>query len=262
MEGFDDDDERASVDGPVSANTTYGDWLKTQPDDVVRDILGPARFALYKSGMPITSFVTDGRTMNLDELAEKEGITLASMSDSEDATLAIKIDRGNVDYSHLSYEDAVHKEAQWLNENGREYGREFGSIISHDNRVLGTWMGTKTTVNISDQEFRNATRGISFVDFLHTHLDGTLFSEKDMNTMCRNIKLDKVMVSLPNNDVYYLTVNTGERPLYKTIKFTYKTLYSHYKFDEKTHLPNQETDIIIRVVDMMKDLFRWDGNII
>jgi len=76
MEGFDDDDERASVDGPVSANTTYEDWLKSQPDNVIRDILGPTRYSLYKEGMTISSFVTDGRTLTLRQLIDNEGLEL------------------------------------------------------------------------------------------------------------------------------------------------------------------------------------------
>lgn len=76
MEGFDDDDERASVDGPVSANMSYEEWLKTQSDDVVRDILGPTRYSLYKEGMPISFFVTDDKTLTLRQLIENEGLEL------------------------------------------------------------------------------------------------------------------------------------------------------------------------------------------
>jgi len=74
MEEFDDEDMRASVDGPVSANMTYEEWLKTQPDDVVMDILGKTRFDLFKMETPITSFIADGKTLNLKQLMENEGI--------------------------------------------------------------------------------------------------------------------------------------------------------------------------------------------
>jgi SPP1 gp7 family putative phage head morphogenesis protein len=72
MEGFDEDDERASVDGPVSANMTYEKWLKTQDDETVKDILGPTRFEMYKNGEPITAFVADGRTLTLEELDKSD----------------------------------------------------------------------------------------------------------------------------------------------------------------------------------------------
>lgn len=73
LEGFDEDDERASADGPVPANMSYGDWLKTQTDDVVRDILGPTRFAMYKGGAEVSAFVTDGRTLSIKQLEAAEG---------------------------------------------------------------------------------------------------------------------------------------------------------------------------------------------
>ena len=76
MEGFDDDDTRASADGPVPANMSYEEWLKTQDEKTQKDILGPTRFALYKDGMPITSFVGSGETLSLQQLIEKEGLVL------------------------------------------------------------------------------------------------------------------------------------------------------------------------------------------
>jgi len=76
MEGFDDDDTRASMDGQVPANMNYEEWLKTQPDEVVRDILGTSRFNLYKSSMPITSFIGSGETLSLQQLIKKEGLEL------------------------------------------------------------------------------------------------------------------------------------------------------------------------------------------
>jgi hypothetical protein len=74
MEEHDEDDTRASMDGPVSANMSYSDWLKTQPDEIVRDILGPTRFAMYKSGAEVSQFVADGRTLTLSQLRKLEGI--------------------------------------------------------------------------------------------------------------------------------------------------------------------------------------------
>jgi hypothetical protein len=74
LEEWEADDERASVDGPVPAKTTWRDWLSKQPDDVVRDILGPARYEIYKMGTPISSFVVDGKTLNLQQLMDKEGL--------------------------------------------------------------------------------------------------------------------------------------------------------------------------------------------
>jgi hypothetical protein len=76
MEEWRDDDERASVDGPVPAKTTWQDWLSKQSPEVQKSILGPTRFAAYKSGMKVSSFVSDGKTLNLRQLMEKEGLEL------------------------------------------------------------------------------------------------------------------------------------------------------------------------------------------
>jgi hypothetical protein len=66
--------ERAAMDGPVSDKTTYADWLKNQSPELQKDILGSTRYMAYKNGMPISSFVSDGRTLTLRQLMEKEGL--------------------------------------------------------------------------------------------------------------------------------------------------------------------------------------------
>ena len=74
MEGFDPDDERASVDGPVPASMSYNDWLKSQPEDVQIDVLGPTRFEAFRNGLDISSFVADGKKLTLTQLMENEGL--------------------------------------------------------------------------------------------------------------------------------------------------------------------------------------------
>lgn len=41
---------RASADGQVPASTTYKDWLRTQPNAVQDEILGPSRAQLFRDG--------------------------------------------------------------------------------------------------------------------------------------------------------------------------------------------------------------------
>jgi hypothetical protein len=66
-------DERASAGGPVDARITFNDWLKTQDDATIKDILGPTRFAMFKNGTPINSFVENGATLTIEQLMKKEG---------------------------------------------------------------------------------------------------------------------------------------------------------------------------------------------
>lgn len=61
---------RASMDGQVAEETTYGDWLKRQPAARQDQILGPARGALMRDGgLTIDRFANDkGKWYTLDEL--------------------------------------------------------------------------------------------------------------------------------------------------------------------------------------------------
>jgi SPP1 gp7 family putative phage head morphogenesis protein len=68
MEGFDDDDMRASVDGEVPAKMNYSDWLEKQDAETQKDILGVSRYEMYKNGTKIKAFVSDGRLLTLKEL--------------------------------------------------------------------------------------------------------------------------------------------------------------------------------------------------
>jgi hypothetical protein len=68
LEGFDEDDQRASMDGPVPASTSYSDWLAKQDAETQQDILGKSRFELYQAGTPITKFVDNGHILTLKEL--------------------------------------------------------------------------------------------------------------------------------------------------------------------------------------------------
>lgn len=68
---------RASMNGPVSSKTTYNSWLKSQPKAIQDEVLGPERAKLFRGGMNVDKFTDDtGRTLTLDELRSREGITL------------------------------------------------------------------------------------------------------------------------------------------------------------------------------------------
>lgn len=67
---------RASMNGPVAGNETYGSWLKRQSASVQEEALGPARARLFRSGkVSIDKFVDEtGRTLTLKELKSREGL--------------------------------------------------------------------------------------------------------------------------------------------------------------------------------------------
>jgi hypothetical protein len=67
MEGI-DEGERASFEGPVKASLKWKDWLKTQPDEFVQDILGKSRFEMFKNGADVGDFTEDGKILTLEQL--------------------------------------------------------------------------------------------------------------------------------------------------------------------------------------------------
>lgn len=65
---------RASKDGPVRADIGFDEWLRGQPKDVQKDILGATRQKLFAEGMKIDKFTDNkGVVYTLDELRERRG---------------------------------------------------------------------------------------------------------------------------------------------------------------------------------------------
>lgn len=64
--------ERASIDGPVDAQTTYGGWLKRQTPEVQDEVLGMERAKLFRSGKLSVGKFTDntGKVYSLEKLEE------------------------------------------------------------------------------------------------------------------------------------------------------------------------------------------------
>ena len=71
---------RASMNGQVSASTTYGAWLSRQSSEMQNEALGPTRGALYRTGqLTIADFVSRaGDPYNLDQLRQREADVFAT----------------------------------------------------------------------------------------------------------------------------------------------------------------------------------------
>lgn len=70
---------RASMDGQVAADLSYGEWLAKQSAERQDDVLGATRGALFRrGGLDIAKFANDkGRWLSLDELAAKDAAAFA-----------------------------------------------------------------------------------------------------------------------------------------------------------------------------------------
>lgn len=71
VKGFDFSDTRASMNGKAGGKITYEEWLRAQPPDVQRDVLGTTRYKLCQTGAPLDGFIDNGRVMTVKELNEK-----------------------------------------------------------------------------------------------------------------------------------------------------------------------------------------------
>lgn len=65
---------RASMNGQVAEDVTYGDWLRRQPVEVQNEVLGEKKARLFRKGdLPIDRFVDKkGDELTLDELKRRE----------------------------------------------------------------------------------------------------------------------------------------------------------------------------------------------
>jgi len=65
---------RASLEGGVASTVRYSDWIESQSVSAQQDILGPARYKLWKSGaLEISDFVSvDNRALTLAQLQARQ----------------------------------------------------------------------------------------------------------------------------------------------------------------------------------------------
>lgn len=61
---------RASMNGKVAGDVTYEGWLKTQPAAFQKEVLGKARYELFREGASLGSFVSKSlRPLTLEQIA-------------------------------------------------------------------------------------------------------------------------------------------------------------------------------------------------
>lgn len=64
---------RASMDGQVSADITYNEWLKKKSPEFQDKVLGTTKGKLFRAGMPVDRFVNKaGDVLSLDELRKRD----------------------------------------------------------------------------------------------------------------------------------------------------------------------------------------------
>ncbi|WP_432755535.1 hypothetical protein [Pseudomonas sp. WMBT8] len=73
--------QRASMDGQVPGDTTYGTWLERQSDARKAQVLGPMRYQLYKDGKSLEDFYSPtGEWLTLEQIKRHDAQAFAKMA--------------------------------------------------------------------------------------------------------------------------------------------------------------------------------------
>jgi len=208
MEEFDADDERASVDGPVPANTTYEDWLKTQRDDVVRDILGPTRFEMYKNGVEISSFVSDGRTLTIEQLTQTitfSGFTTdEKWEDNLGNIRTIHIEQSEMANIENRENDPAIIETRFIEEQLKSFTYEVGTILDKNGDHVWQEHGEYAAIRTPLHLLKDNT-------FTHNHPMGGTFTPPDIQGFIKGGAIE-IRASTPGVETYSLRATGGVDP--------------------------------------------------
>lgn len=72
--------QRASMDGQVPGDTTYGIWLERQSDARKAQVLGPMRYQLYKGGKSLEGFYSPtGEWLTLEQIKQQDAQAFSKM---------------------------------------------------------------------------------------------------------------------------------------------------------------------------------------
>lgn len=73
--------QRASMDGQVSADTNYAQWLGRQSVERQEQVLGPVRARMLRDGMSLEAFYSpNGTYLTLEQLRERDARSFAKMA--------------------------------------------------------------------------------------------------------------------------------------------------------------------------------------
>jgi SPP1 gp7 family putative phage head morphogenesis protein len=265
MEGFDDDDERASVDGPVPANMTFNEWLKGQPETVQMDVLGPSRFAEYRKTENIEQFVVDGRVLSLEELQIKEQTKLGVLRSLYDEVRLSADFKPNNDVARDVIPEEILLEMKRLHKYDKGDGIEHFALMDKNGSLLGVQDGKDIgVINMSDETvsiLKNSQKGA--VIMAHTHSSSLSFSGHDLFELARFESLDSSRIIGYNGITYYMSIGDGIRPsaITKKDKKDFMKIYDDYLVDNLLkHFGRKDITIDVKAYyiasDTAKDIMK------
>jgi hypothetical protein len=191
--------ERASMNGAVPADTTYGEWLKRQPADVVDDVMGKTKSKLFREGnLPIDRFVDDkGKVLSLDELRVREAAAFERAGIGAGGATP----RPTPAAARTTFTDADRRVGENLRSAGARTGTEHMQILDSDGKSLGRFSGGRSHVDIDDStaSLLNRRRGLSIH---HNHPDETSLSFEDLRATSDYKGVDRILAHGAGGSTY------------------------------------------------------------
>lgn len=163
--------QRASMDGAVPADMDYGQWLLRQSDDRKLQVLGQARFQLYKEGRDLDTFYKpNGEFLTLEQLKARDA--KFKQPTGEFTVFDTGYPSTRPDVSTASRRAAVQVE-----ENIRKDKLETGAFIDKNGAVVLQRQGEPDHVGFYPDEL-SRMKGTTFT---HNHPGNTTFSAEDIS---------------------------------------------------------------------------------
>ncbi|WP_190543800.1 hypothetical protein [Pseudomonas typographi] len=164
--------QRASMDGAVPADMTYSQWLERQSDARKLEVLGPARYQMYKEGRGLDSFYSpSGEWLTIEQMKALD--TGAFRQPTGEFTV--------YDAAHPTVKPDMstpaRKTAVAIEEQIRKDRLETGAFISRDGSVMLQRQGEPDSVGFPVSEF-GRLKGSTFT---HNHPGNSTFSRQDVS---------------------------------------------------------------------------------
>lgn len=165
--------QRASMDGTVPAETTYGEWLGRQSAERQAEVLGPQRYQLYKEGrVGLDQFYSpNGEWLTLNQLKARD----AGAFRQPTGEFTVYDPAHPVSKPDIS--TAARKQAVQLEEQIRKDRLETGAFIDKKGAVILQRQGEADSVGFPISEFPRL-RGTTFT---HNHPGNGTFSLQDVS---------------------------------------------------------------------------------
>jgi len=236
-----DPGQRASSSGPISAKTTFADYLKMKGEAYQNEVLGPGRAELFRAGKLTPRDLVDqsGRPLKLDDLRAKYDGREFKQPQGKFTVYDATAPRVQPDVSTPARAQAVK-----IEESIRHKKDETGTLIGTDGRVMFQRSGTPNSVRIPG----TVLDGGQGATFTHNHPGGTSFSVEDVS-LAAEYKFGEMRVVTPLQRFSMQPI--GDWPLPEEVESAYNAIERSAMLDVHNMVTGGELDARFKGAESM-----------